>query len=61
MRTNGSDNIVIATAGGMAICFNENDVRPMGREAAGVKGISLSPGDYVIGAERRKRTKPCSP
>lgn len=57
MRTNGNDNIVIATAGGMAICFNENDVRPMGREAAGVKGISLSPGDYVIGAEKAEADK----
>ncbi len=57
MRTNGNDNIVIATAGGMAICFNEQDVRPMGREAAGVRGISLSDGDYVIGAEKAEAGK----
>ncbi len=57
MRTNGNDNIVIATAGGMAICFNEQDVRPMGREAAGVRGISLSDGDYVIGAEKAEEGK----
>ena len=52
LRTTGNDNIVIATAGGMAICFNENDVRPMGRDACGVRGISLSGGDIVVGAER---------
>ena len=52
MRTNGNDNIILATAGGMAICFNENDVRPMGRDAAGVRGILLSGDDYVIGAEK---------
>ena len=52
IRTNGSDNIVIATAGGMAICFAETDVRPMGRDAAGVRGIMLTDRDYVVGAER---------
>ena len=52
MRTNGDDNIILATAGGMAICFNENDVRPMGRDAAGVRGIMLTGDDYVIGAEK---------
>jgi len=52
IRTNGSDNIVIATAGGMAICFAETDVRPMGRDAAGVRGILLSDDDFVVGAER---------
>ena len=52
MRTNGDDNILIATADGMAICFNENDARPMGRDAAGVRGILLSGEDYVIGAEK---------
>ena len=57
IRTNGSDNIVIATAGGMAICFAETDVRPMGRDAAGVRGIMLTDGDYVVGAERYDETK----
>ena len=52
MRTNGSDNIILATAYGMAICFNETDVRPMGRDAAGVRGIMLSGDDWVIGAEK---------
>ena len=52
IRTCGSDNIVIATAGGMAICFAETDVRPMGRDAAGVRGIMLTDGDFVVGAER---------
>ena len=52
IRTNGNDNIILATADGMAICFNENDARPMGRDAAGVRGISLGEGDYVIGAEK---------
>jgi len=57
IRTNGSDNIVIATAGGMAICFAETDVRPMGRDAAGVRGIMLTDGDYVVGAERYNEEK----
>ena len=52
IRTTGDDNIVLATAYGMAICFNENDVRPMGRDAGGVKGITLTDGDYVVGAEK---------
>ena len=52
MRTNGDDNIILATANGMAICFNENDVRPMGRDAAGVRGIMLTGDDVVIGAEK---------
>ena len=57
IRTNGSDNIVIATAGGMAICFAETDVRPMGRDAAGVRGILLTDADYVVGAERYDEEK----
>ena len=52
IRTNGNDNIILATADGMAICFNENDARPMGRDAAGVRGIMLTGEDYVIGAEK---------
>ena len=50
IRTTGEDNIILATAQGMAICFNEQDVRPMGRDAAGVRGIMLTNGDKVIGA-----------
>ena len=57
IRTNGNDNIILATAGGMAICFNENDVRCMGRDAAGVKGITLTGDDYVIGAEKAEEGK----
>ena len=45
IRTNGNDNIILATTDGMAICFNENDARPMGRDAAGVRGILLGDGD----------------
>ncbi|MBO7184173.1 MAG: DNA gyrase subunit A, partial [Oscillospiraceae bacterium] len=52
IRTTGDDNIILATAQGMAICFNENDVRPMGRDAVGVRGILLGAGDRVIGAEK---------
>ena len=52
IRTTGDDNIILATAQGMAICFNENDVRPMGRDAVGVRGILLGEGDRVIGAEK---------
>ncbi len=52
LRCKGNDRILLATRGGMAICFNESDIRPMGRDAMGVKGIDLAEGDYVIGAER---------
>ena len=57
IRTNGDDKIIIATADGMAICFHESDVRPMGRDAGGVRGISLGEGDYVIGAEKAEEGK----
>ena len=48
--TDGSCNILLATADGYAICFAESDVRPMGREAVGVRGIKLRDGDHVVGA-----------
>ena len=51
-ETNGSQKIIIATHDGMAVCFDENDVRPMGRTAVGVRGIRLREGDYVVGAAR---------
>ncbi len=57
LRTNGNDNIVLATREGMAICFNENDVRPMGRDAAGVRGIMLTGEDFVVGAEKFEEGK----
>jgi DNA gyrase subunit A len=48
--TNGSNEIVLATSEGRAIRFNEATVRPMGRNASGVRGVSLtSPTDVVIG------------
>lgn len=43
------DEIVLATAHGMAIRFKHTDVRPMGRAASGVKGITLGPDDQVVG------------
>ncbi len=51
-ETDGHKNILIATHDGMAVCFQETDVRPMGREAMGVRGIRLREGDYVVGAAR---------
>ncbi len=51
-ETDGSQNILIATHDGMAVCFPEEDVRAMGREAMGVRGIRLREGDYVVGAAR---------
>ena len=57
IRTNGNDNILLATRNGMAICFNEQDVRPMGRDAAGVRGIQLTGDDYVVGAEKAEEGK----
>ncbi len=53
-ETDGSQKILIATHDGMAVCFDENDVRPMGRDAVGVRGIRLRQGDYVVGAARAK-------
>ncbi|HOP75956.1 MAG TPA: DNA gyrase subunit A [Thermogutta sp.] len=47
--TKPGDEIVLATANGMAIRFRESDVRPMGRAATGVKGITLAPNDRVVG------------
>ena len=48
--TMGDENILIATRKGMAVCFKETDVRPMGRTAVGVRGIRLREDDYVVGA-----------
>ena len=52
LLTTGSDKIIIATKDGAAIRFDENEVRVMGREAAGVRGIRLKEGDQVIGAAK---------
>ena len=50
-KTDGSQNILLCTHDGMAICFKENDVRCMGRDAVGVRGIKLKDGDWVVGGE----------
>ena len=56
-ETDGTRKILIATHDGMAVCFDENDVRPMGRDAYGVRGIKLREGDYVVGAARARAGK----
>ena len=56
-ETDGRQNILIATHDGMAVVFDENDVRPMGRTAVGVRGIKLREGDYVVGAARAREGK----
>lgn len=48
IRTDGKMQIFIATHNGMAVRFNETDVRPMGRVARGVRGVNLRDGDYVV-------------
>ncbi len=53
--TDGLENILIATHQGRAITFDETEVRAMGRQAAGVRGIRLSEGDYVVGAARARQ------
>ncbi len=53
-ETDGKQRILIATHLGLAVCFDETDVRPMGRDAMGVRGIRLREGDYVVGAARAK-------
>ena len=57
MKTDGKQDILLASANGMVICFNENDVRVMGRDAAGVRGMMLDAGDYVVGAGIASRGK----
>lgn len=47
--TDGNSQVIVATQKGMAIRFNETDVRPMGRQARGVKALSLKDGDCVVG------------
>ena len=50
LTTDGKQNILIGTHLGYAVTFNENDVRAMGRTAAGVRGINLRDHDYVVGS-----------
>ena len=52
--TDGNDRIILATKKGMGIRFSESEVRPMGRDAYGVRGIRLKKGDSVVGAARQR-------
>ena len=56
-ETRGHDRMLIATHDGQAVCFDETDVRAMGRTAVGVRGIRLREGDYVVGAARAEAGK----
>ena len=56
-ETRGHDRMLITTHDGQAVCFDETDVRAMGRTAVGVRGIRLREGDYVIGAARADEGK----
>ena len=53
-ETDGDQAILIATHDGMTIAFRESDIRCMGRDAYGVRGIRLRDGDFVVGAARAK-------
>ncbi|MEM5779815.1 MAG: DNA gyrase subunit A, partial [Lawsonibacter sp.] len=57
LETDGAQKILIATHDGQAVCFDETDVRAMGRDAMGVRGIKLRQGDYVVGAARAEEGK----
>ena len=50
-KTSGNDDIIIASSGGKAVWFEETEVRPMGRTAAGVRGIFLEEGEVAVGME----------
>ena len=54
--TDGKQDIIVGTHGGLAIRFTEREVRPMGRSAAGVRGIRLGKGDHVVGTVTLRRT-----
>ncbi|MFN5651412.1 MAG: DNA gyrase subunit A [Actinomycetes bacterium] len=51
IETTGDDDIFIASRGGQVIRFSENEVRPMGRQAAGVRGMRLKAGDEVVSVD----------
>ena len=51
VETTGDDDVFIVTQSGMTIRFSENDVRPMGRDAAGVRGVRLKAGDEVVSCD----------
>jgi len=61
VETTGEDDIILATKNGISIRFKEKDIRPMGRSAAGVKGISLKKGDEVIGMDVITKDLPVDP
>jgi len=50
-KTSGNDDIIMSTSAGQAIRFNEQDARPMGRSARGVRGVRLRPNDQVVGMD----------
>ncbi len=50
-RTTGEFDVIVSTSAGMAIRFNEKDVRPMGRSARGVRGVKLRSGDTAVGMD----------
>ncbi len=58
IKTTGEDDIILATKNGISIRFKEKDIRPMGRAAAGVKGIRLKKGDEVIGMDMIEKNPP---
>jgi len=58
VKTSGEDDIILVTKNGASIRFKEKDIRPMGRSAAGVKGITLKKGDEVIGMDVIEKNLP---
>jgi DNA gyrase subunit A len=58
VKTTGEDDIILTTKNGIAIRFKEKDIRPMGRGAAGVKGINLKKGDEVVGIDVIEKNPP---
>ena len=57
-KTSGQDEIILTTKKGQAIRFKEKEIRPMGRTAAGIRGIRLKKGDELIGMDISKNYKP---
>ncbi len=58
VKTAGEDDIMLTTKNGIAIRFKEKDIRPMGRSAAGVKGIRIKKGDEVVGMDVIEKNPP---
>lgn len=57
LKTDGNQAVIIISAYGQAMCFDENDVRCMGRDAGGVRGIRLDEGDFVVSAQIAEKGK----